>query len=88
MTEQVRSNLMHNIQTALLSLCTLAASGCFVLLWSLNNFETTQTEKDREYENDIVTITAEFNVVSKELVEVEKQQIAEDARISILENKK
>jgi hypothetical protein len=83
MTEyEKKNNVMHFVQTALMTVCTAAAIGCFIFLWNLNAFMAQQiiiNDQVREQLNaQLTTNTSNIKLLNSEFGNHE-------TRISIIE---
>lgn len=79
MTQEKVNSLWHGIQTALLTLITGAATGCFIFLWDIKGFMDAQQKINEQNASNYET--------SQRVQNYHETQINNhEIRISILEN--
>lgn len=83
MTYQQKNNVMHIVQTVLISIGSAAATGCFIFMWNLNAFVAKQNELnsqfDKKFDDYKTTNDVKVNLLSA-------QEQNHETRISIIES--
>lgn len=85
MTQEKKNDVMHWVQTILLGLISAGIIACIGFLWSINAVLAVNAEKDKEHDNSIEKLNANYKFLDDVQRGDEKQQSALETRVIILE---